>query len=111
MVNPKEIDDMTIAEFLEYEATLKRRCAHSGFKVTNYDSVHREGMAKKYSHYDDDSRIDLYFELPPLLLCFRPSHVPISNENESLVNHNRGEIGSITEYKSGEQRTTPLMKN
>ncbi|GJZ14987.1 hypothetical protein Tco_0550664 [Tanacetum coccineum] len=46
MVNPKEIDDMTIVEYLEYEATLKRRCAHSGLKVTNYNPVHKEAWLK-----------------------------------------------------------------
>ncbi|GJX28385.1 putative ribonuclease H-like domain-containing protein [Tanacetum coccineum] len=79
------IEEMTIAEYLEYKATMKRQCARSGFKEASYNSVYEESVAEKYQHYADDAKIDLYYELPPLLPCNSRGRRR-SNESHALPN-------------------------
>ncbi|GJT36296.1 hypothetical protein Tco_0926715 [Tanacetum coccineum] len=71
---------MTIAEYMEYEAEMKRqswRNARSYF-LTKYEDTninsfhHNKSRVLDYPHHFDDSKINAYYDLPPLLCCFKP---------------------------------------
>nr|GEV52995.1 hypothetical protein [Tanacetum cinerariifolium] len=75
----KDIMDMTIAEYMKYEEEIKnysRRSARSYFSIryehTDIDSFHHDkSRVLDYLHYSDDAKIDAYYDLPPLLPCFK----------------------------------------
>ncbi|GKB99991.1 hypothetical protein Tco_0986128 [Tanacetum coccineum] len=82
----KGIEDMTISEYMEYEAEMKRqswRNARSYFPTkyenTNINSFHHDkSRVLDYPHHSNNSKINAYYDLPPLLhysiyrhvLCF-----------------------------------------
>ncbi|GJX86928.1 hypothetical protein Tco_0337702 [Tanacetum coccineum] len=76
----KDIEDMAIAEYIKYEAEMKRqswRDSQSYFptKYDNWDvgSFHlEENKTSDYPYYTNDAKIDAYYDLPPLLPCFKP---------------------------------------
>ncbi|GKA33217.1 hypothetical protein Tco_0719584 [Tanacetum coccineum] len=75
----KNIEDMTIAEYMEYEAEMKRqswRNVESYFTTkyenTNINSFHHDkSRVLDYPHHSDDSKISAYYDLPLLLPCFK----------------------------------------
>ncbi|GJZ49043.1 hypothetical protein Tco_0603233 [Tanacetum coccineum] len=75
----KDIEDMTIYEYMEYEAEMKnqsRRSARSYFSTryedADIDSFHHDkSRVLDYLHYSNDAKIDAYYDLPPLLPCFK----------------------------------------
>ncbi|GJU62907.1 RNA-directed DNA polymerase, eukaryota, reverse transcriptase zinc-binding domain protein [Tanacetum coccineum] len=75
----KDTKDMTIVEYIKYETKIKRqswRDSQSHF-LTKYDSwdvasFHlEENKTLDYLYYTDNAKIDAYYDLPPLLPCFK----------------------------------------
>ncbi|GJY53033.1 phospholipase-like protein [Tanacetum coccineum] len=82
MNRAKDIENMTIAEYIEYEADLKRQSRRSTrsshlkrYEGMELNSSHRgKNIALEYPHYSNNAKIDAYYDLPPLLPCFQPIH-------------------------------------
>ncbi|GJX71372.1 hypothetical protein Tco_0308543 [Tanacetum coccineum] len=77
-----DIDNMTLNEYLEYEAVKERRLwdnvrsksSPTRYEMTDFNSSHRDkSISLDFQHYYEDAFIDKYYALPPLLPCFRPS--------------------------------------
>ncbi|GJS06409.1 retrovirus-related pol polyprotein from transposon TNT 1-94 [Tanacetum coccineum] len=76
----KDIEDMTIAEYIKYKAEMKRQSwrdcqSYSPIKYDNWDvgSLYLEkNKTSDYLYYTNDAKIDAYYDLPPLLPCFKP---------------------------------------
>ncbi|GJY87587.1 hypothetical protein Tco_0502215 [Tanacetum coccineum] len=105
VVNHYNIESMTIVEYWGYEAARKKESVHSGNKEVSY--VHEISTAEEYPHCADNTKIDLYFELPPLLPCFQPIPLPTSNENKPFVNH----VGTENTIESKQRPGEPLNDN
>ncbi|GJX84245.1 hypothetical protein Tco_0335019 [Tanacetum coccineum] len=69
-----DIENMTLNEFLEYEASI----------------------SLDFPHYYEDAFIDKYCALPPLLPCFRPSQLHNECGYESPNTNNKVDINSMT---------------
>ncbi|GJY25036.1 ribonuclease H-like domain-containing protein [Tanacetum coccineum] len=104
----KDIEDMTIAEYNEYEAEMKRqswRVSQSYFR-TKYDdgdvgSFHLEkSRTSDYPYYTDDAKIDAYFDLPPMPLCFKPIKPYTKHKNESSKVELKEEISYMSDEES-----------
>ncbi|GJW57726.1 hypothetical protein Tco_0104457 [Tanacetum coccineum] len=76
-----DIENMTLNEYLEYEAKKERRSwrnARSKSSLTRYEgadinsSHHDKSITLDFPHYYEDSFIDKCNALTPLLPCFRP---------------------------------------
>ncbi|GJU84504.1 hypothetical protein Tco_1292050 [Tanacetum coccineum] len=75
----KDIENITFAEYMEYEAELKKQSRRSTrlsrlkrYEGSNLNSSHREkNIALEYPHYSDDTKIYAYYDLPPLLPCYQ----------------------------------------
>ncbi|GJW94998.1 zinc finger, CCHC-type containing protein [Tanacetum coccineum] len=88
----KDIEDMTIAEYMEYEAEMKRqswRDAQSYFPIEYDDGDVGSFYLEKsrtldYPYYTDDANIDTYFDLPPLL----PYEESVMSEQDTSDNTN-----------------------
>ncbi|GKD47200.1 hypothetical protein Tco_1271845 [Tanacetum coccineum] len=88
----KDIKNMTIAEYMEYEAQMKWqswRDAQSYFPTkyenTNINSFNRnKSRVLGYAHHSDDSKINAYYELPPLLPFFKPVQPHTEDRYEPL---------------------------
>ncbi|GJR51335.1 phospholipase-like protein [Tanacetum coccineum] len=82
---------MTIAEYIEY-VEMKRqswRNSRSYFPIryenTNINSFHHDkSKVLDYPHHYDDSKINGYYDLPPLLPCFKPVQPHIKDRYEPL---------------------------
>ncbi|GJW00370.1 hypothetical protein Tco_1555621 [Tanacetum coccineum] len=81
---------MTIAEYVEYEEKMKRqnnRNPRSHF-LTKYDDTNDymfcPNTSKEFPNYSCDAKIDTYYNLPPLLLCFKPIQPYTEHRYESL---------------------------
>ncbi|GKE08796.1 hypothetical protein Tco_1412347, partial [Tanacetum coccineum] len=80
MKREKDIENMTISEYIEYEAELKKKSRISArlshlkrYEGTDLNSSHRKkNIALEYPHYFDDAKINAYYDLPPVLPCFQP---------------------------------------
>ncbi|GJW03234.1 hypothetical protein Tco_1562090, partial [Tanacetum coccineum] len=73
MKTEKDIENMTIAEYMEYEARMKKQYVHpTKSEGANFSYLSSKSVAMEYPYYSDDAKIDLYYELPPLLPCFQP---------------------------------------
>ncbi|GKA15308.1 hypothetical protein Tco_0695055, partial [Tanacetum coccineum] len=101
-----DIENMTIVEYMEYEAELKkqsRRSTRLGH-LKRYDgtdlksSNRKKNIALEYLHYSDDAKIDVYYDLPPLLPCFqhvqphtnydhKPPYVNLDSVSDSMANY------------------------
>ncbi|GJZ42752.1 hypothetical protein Tco_0590007, partial [Tanacetum coccineum] len=101
-----DIENMTIVEYMEYEAELKkqsRRITRLGH-LKRYDGADlkssncKKSIALEYLHYSDDAKIDAYYDLPPLLPCFqhvqphtnydhKPPYVNLDSILDSMVNY------------------------
>ncbi|GKD85439.1 hypothetical protein Tco_1356593 [Tanacetum coccineum] len=76
MINTKELENMTIAEYVEYEELMKRennRNSRSYFPADygNFTSSHNK--SKEFPHCS-------HINLPPLLPCFKP--IQLNNESD-----------------------------
>nr|GEV05020.1 hypothetical protein [Tanacetum cinerariifolium] len=80
MKKAKDIKNMTIVEYMEYEAELKKQCRRSTkvSHLNNYKGIdvessnHKKNIVLEYPHYSYNAKIDTYYDLPPLLPCFQP---------------------------------------
>ncbi|GJR23875.1 phospholipase-like protein [Tanacetum coccineum] len=69
---------MTIAEYIEYEEKMKRQNNRNprSYFLTKYDDTNDytfcPNTSKKFPNYSCDAKIDTYYNLPPLLPCFKP---------------------------------------
>ncbi|GJX77203.1 phospholipase-like protein [Tanacetum coccineum] len=101
MKTKKDIGNMTIAEYMEYEARMKRhnvcptRCEDADFNCFRSKSV-----AMEYPYYSDNSKIDLYYVLPPLLPCFQPTQTHTNYGHEYTYKDFREDMGSVDECES-----------
>ncbi|GKD15991.1 phospholipase-like protein [Tanacetum coccineum] len=97
----KDIKDMTIAEYMEYEAEMKRQPWKNArfYYPTNRDSnslSHDRSRVLGYEHHSDDLNVNAY--LPPLIPCFKPVQPPTKNmyepleENTDVVSEDESEI-------------------
>ncbi|GJZ88489.1 hypothetical protein Tco_0660271, partial [Tanacetum coccineum] len=68
MKTEKDIENMTIAEYMEYEAKMKRQNVHpTRYEDADFNCLRRKSVAMDYLHYSNNAKIDLYYALPPLL--------------------------------------------
>ncbi|GJZ98245.1 hypothetical protein Tco_0670698 [Tanacetum coccineum] len=76
-IKEKDIEDMTIAEYMEYEAEMKRQSWRNArpYFSTKYDDTdinffhHDKRRVLDYPHHSNDSKINAYYDLPLLLPC------------------------------------------
>nr|GEV38947.1 hypothetical protein [Tanacetum cinerariifolium] len=86
-----DIEDMTIDEYMKYKAKMKRKSWRDSqsYFLTKYDnwdvgSFHLEkNKTSNCPYYTDDAKIDEYYDLPPLLPCFKPIQPYTKHKNES----------------------------
>ncbi|GKB09563.1 hypothetical protein Tco_0837875 [Tanacetum coccineum] len=96
----KDIEDMTIVEYMEYEEEMKRqswRDAQSYFP-TKYDDG--DNGSSDYPYYANDAKIDAYYNLPPLLPCFKPIQPYTKHKNESSKEKLEEEISYMSDEES-----------
>ncbi|GKA66856.1 hypothetical protein Tco_0766664, partial [Tanacetum coccineum] len=106
----KDIEEMTIFEYIEYEAEMKRQSwknARSYFPTiyenTNINSFnHDKSRVLGYAHHSDDSKINAYYDLSPLLPCFKPVQPHTEDRYEPLKEDT--DYISKNESETGEQR-------
>ncbi|GJX26730.1 putative ribonuclease H-like domain-containing protein [Tanacetum coccineum] len=83
---------MTIAEYIEYEVEMKRQSWRNArsylpikYENTDINSFHHDkSKVLDYPHHYDDSKINAYYDLPPLLPCFKPFQPHIKDRYEPL---------------------------
>ncbi|GJV59636.1 hypothetical protein Tco_1465736 [Tanacetum coccineum] len=104
-----DIENMTLNEYLEYEAKKERRLwdnvrsksSPTRYERADFNSSHRDkSISLDFPHYYKDAFIDKYYALPPLLPCFQPSQPHNERGNESPNTNNEVDIYSmkIAEY-------------
>nr|GEY50807.1 hypothetical protein [Tanacetum cinerariifolium] len=82
----KDIKDITIAEYMEYEAEIKRQRNTRSYFLTKYKDKginsfhHDKSRVLDYRHHSNDSKIKAYYDLPSLLPCFKPVQPHGTNE-------------------------------
>ncbi|GKA58271.1 hypothetical protein Tco_0757459, partial [Tanacetum coccineum] len=99
---------MTIAEYMEYEATMKQQYVHpTRNKGVDFCYLSSKSVAKEYLYYSDNVKIDLYYKLPPLFPCFQPVQPRAKFGYESPYVDIVGDMDSIAEYASEEGEREP----
>ncbi|GJR98622.1 hypothetical protein Tco_0270796 [Tanacetum coccineum] len=100
-----DIENMTLNEYLEYEAKKERRSrknvrskrSPTKYEGADFDSFHRDrNKAFDNPNYHKNFKINKYYELPPLYPCFQPAQ---SYTEARLVSSNKGDevdIDSMT---------------
>ncbi|GKD55364.1 hypothetical protein Tco_1288751 [Tanacetum coccineum] len=92
VVNQSELENMTIAEYVEYEEKLKRH--HLGnprsFSPTKYNYLNQDNPYKKFLHYSYNVKTKTYYDLPLLLPCYKPiqsltKHTELGKENSYMA--------------------------
>ncbi|GJW81966.1 hypothetical protein Tco_0145941 [Tanacetum coccineum] len=77
-----DIENMTLSEYLEYEAKKERRLRRdvrsrsspTRYEGVDFNSSHRDkSVTLDFPYYYEDIKINKYYALPPLLPCFQPS--------------------------------------
>ncbi|GJT05308.1 putative ribonuclease H-like domain-containing protein [Tanacetum coccineum] len=112
---------MTIAEYMEYEAELKKQSRRSArvSHLKNYErmdlksSHHKKNIILEYPHYSYDAKIDTYYDLPPLLLCFQPVQPHTNYDHKPPYADVKSVMDSMVTYESeGEKKdmTSTLRK-
>ncbi|GJZ84405.1 hypothetical protein Tco_0649744 [Tanacetum coccineum] len=100
-----DIENMTLNEYLEYEAEKERRLwdnvrsksSPTRYERANFNSSHRDkSLSLDFPHYYEDAFIDKYYALPPLIPCFQPSQPPNERGYESPNTNNEVNIASMT---------------
>ncbi|GKC18536.1 hypothetical protein Tco_1020686, partial [Tanacetum coccineum] len=74
-----DIENITITEYIKYEAEMKRRSRWNDgyssclirYEYAGFNSSHCDESVA-FPHYSDDAKIDAYYDLPPLFPCFQP---------------------------------------
>ncbi|GJU64856.1 zf-CCHC domain-containing protein [Tanacetum coccineum] len=65
----------------------------------DFSYLSSKSVAKEYPYYFDDAKIDLYYELPPLLLCLQPIQPRAKSGYESPYVDIVGDTDSIAEHE------------
>ncbi|GJW66811.1 hypothetical protein Tco_0121235 [Tanacetum coccineum] len=95
MKTEKDIKNITISEYMEYETRMKKQYVHPTRSEGADFSYHSsKSVAMEYPYYSDDAKIDLYYELPPLLPCFQPVQPRAKSGYESPYEDIRGDTDS-----------------
>ncbi|GJR85408.1 RNA-directed DNA polymerase, eukaryota, reverse transcriptase zinc-binding domain protein [Tanacetum coccineum] len=105
----KDIEDIKIAEYMKYEAEMKRqswRDFHSYFptKNDNWDvgSFHFENnKTSDYPYYADDAKINAYYDLPPLL--------PLMSKQGMIDNTDEPDVPNLEPHDEGISSNDDLM--
>ncbi|GKA12201.1 hypothetical protein Tco_0691747 [Tanacetum coccineum] len=100
----KDIKDMTIAEYMEYEAAMKRQSWRNvrPYFLTNQEDTdissfhHTKKKVLDYPHHSYDSKTNVYYDLPSLLPCFKPFQLPTICRHKLLED----DIDYVSEDKS-----------
>ncbi|GJW88058.1 hypothetical protein Tco_0163398 [Tanacetum coccineum] len=119
----KDIEDMTIAEYIEYEAKMKRQSWSNvqPYFPTNHEDTdissfhHNKGKGLDYPRHSYDSKTNVYYDLPPLLPCFKPVQLPIKcihellEEDTDYISEDESEIGDqkLINHTGGDKPSTP----
>ncbi|GJX26052.1 hypothetical protein Tco_0232348 [Tanacetum coccineum] len=103
----KDIEDMTIAEYMKYEAEMKGqtwRNARSYFPTNRdtYSLNHERSRVLGYEHHFDDLKINAYYDLPPSLPYFKPVQPHTEDTYEPLEENTN--VVSKEESETSEQR-------
>ncbi|GJX72874.1 hypothetical protein Tco_0311469 [Tanacetum coccineum] len=115
------IENMTLNEYLEYEAEKERRLwdnvlsksSPTRYERADFNSSHYDkSISLDFLHYYEDVFINKYYALPPLLPCFRPSKPHNERGYESPNTNNEVDIDSMTKFFAQPQNTpnTPVDK-
>ncbi|GKB65605.1 hypothetical protein Tco_0921791 [Tanacetum coccineum] len=100
-----DIENMTLNEYLEYEAEKERRSwwnvqsksSPTRYEGADFNSSHCDkSVTLDFMHYYKDTLIDKYYVLPPLLPCFRPSQPHNEFGYESPDENDNVDIESMT---------------
>ncbi|GJU51510.1 hypothetical protein Tco_1221065 [Tanacetum coccineum] len=100
-----DIENMTMNEYLEYEAKMERRLRKSArskrnptiYEEANFNSFHQDkSSAFDYPYYHEDIEINKYHGLPPLHPCFELDQPYIEDGLLSSNMSNEVYIDSIT---------------
>ncbi|GJT58960.1 phospholipase-like protein [Tanacetum coccineum] len=86
---------MTIAEYMEYEARMKRQNVHpTKCEDMDFNCLCSKSVAMEYPYYSDNAKIDLYYALPP---CFQPTQTHTNYGHEYTYKDFGEDMGSIEE--------------
>ncbi|GJV19139.1 hypothetical protein Tco_1368159 [Tanacetum coccineum] len=108
MKTEKYIENMTIFEYIEYEARMKKQYVHpTRSEGVDFSYLSSKSVAKEYLYYSDEAKIDLYYELPLLLPYFQPIQPRAKSGYESPYVDIVGDTDSIAEYESEEAEREP----
>ncbi|GKD56716.1 hypothetical protein Tco_1290103 [Tanacetum coccineum] len=100
-----DIENMTLNEYLEYEAKKERRLRKSArskripniYEEVDFNSFHRDkSRAFDYPHYHEDIEINKYHGLPPLHPCFQPAQPYTEDGLVSSYTSDEVDIDSMT---------------
>ncbi|GJU27061.1 hypothetical protein Tco_1165682 [Tanacetum coccineum] len=95
---------MTIAEYMEYEAELKKQSRRNArvSHLKNYEGMdlesshHKNNIVLDYPHYSYDAKIDTYYDLPPPVFptCsthtnydHKPHYADVKSVTDSMVSY------------------------
>ncbi|GJR81869.1 hypothetical protein Tco_0152654 [Tanacetum coccineum] len=100
-----DIENMTLNEYLEYEAAKERqswrnirsKSSPTRYKGADFNSSHRDkSITLDFPHYCEDAFLKKYCALPLLLPCFRPSQPHNECGYESPNTSNEVDVDSMT---------------
>ncbi|GKC89955.1 hypothetical protein Tco_1150604, partial [Tanacetum coccineum] len=101
MKTKKDIENMTIAEYMEYEARMKRQNVHpTKCEDTDSNCLCSKSVAMQYPYYSNNVKINLYYALPPLLPCFQPTQTHTNYGHEYTYKDFGEDMVSIEEFES-----------
>ncbi|GKE72414.1 hypothetical protein Tco_1534455, partial [Tanacetum coccineum] len=116
-----DIENMTLNEYLEYEAAKERqswrnirsKSSPTRYKGADFNSSHRDkSITLDFPHYCEDAFLEKYYSLPLLLCCFRPSqpHNERGYEYPNMSNEVDVDSMTIAEYNLyiAKQKKYPL---
>ncbi|GKC14722.1 hypothetical protein Tco_1011504, partial [Tanacetum coccineum] len=107
----KDIEDMTIAEYMEHESKMKRQSWRNvrpyfltKHEDTDINSIHHnKRKILDYPHHSYDSKTNVYYDLPPLLPCFK--HVQL----HTIYRHEL--LEEDTDYVSKDESETKMERH
>nr|GEU56477.1 hypothetical protein [Tanacetum cinerariifolium]GEV06779.1 hypothetical protein [Tanacetum cinerariifolium]GEV09352.1 hypothetical protein [Tanacetum cinerariifolium] len=118
-----DIKNMTLTEYLEYEAKNERRLRRdvrsrsspTRYEGVDFNSSHRDkSVTLDFQYSYEDVKINKYYTLPPLLPCFQPSQPHTKCGHEYPNENEEVDIDSMTisEYELyvAKQRVENLRK-
>ncbi|GKA30493.1 retrovirus-related pol polyprotein from transposon TNT 1-94 [Tanacetum coccineum] len=113
MMKAEDIENMTIAGYMEYEAELKKQSRRNArvSHLKNYEGMdlesshHKNNIVLEYPHYSYDAKIDTYYDLPPLLPCFQPVQPHTNYDHKPPYADVKSVMDSMVTYESeGEKK-------